>query len=61
MKYIKYNHPSDRIKLTLEAVMFLFKGEKLEWAQVKKEMYKEDFIKKILKFDWGKVKNSVID
>ena len=39
--------------------MMMVKGKKLEWKQIKNEMKQSDFIKKILKFNVKKVKESV--
>jgi len=57
----KYNNPPRRVKLVLEAVMFLLLGKKLEWEQIRSEMIGQDFIQKVLKFDPSFLKPNIIE
>lgn len=54
-----YSKPPEKVRMTLEAVLFIMKGKKISWADIKKAMGKSDFIDKILKFNIDKVSNSV--
>lgn len=48
---MKYNNPPERIKLALEAVMFLLHGKKMDWDTIKREMSSGLFISRIIKFN----------
>lgn len=58
---VKYNNPPKRVKLVLEAVMYLLLGKKLEWDQIRSEMIGQDFIQKVLKFDPSFLKPNIIE
>ncbi len=42
--------------MTIEAVILMLKGSKLDWAEVKKIMGKTDFIESVLNFNIETVK-----
>jgi dynein heavy chain 1 len=50
-----YANPSQKIVLTMEAVMFVMFGKKIDWANIRTEMMKADFIPNIIRFNIDKV------
>lgn len=58
---IKYNNPPQRIKLTLEAVMFLLNGKKMSWDEIRSQMSRGDFISRIIKYNPRKTNRVVIN
>ena len=53
-----YKQPPEKVKMTLEAVLLLMKGKKLEWADIKNEMTKGDFIANVVGFQINKVSDA---
>ncbi len=45
--------------MTLEAVILILHGAKMDWTEIKKIMGKSDFIESILKFNIDKVKDKI--
>lgn len=43
--------------MTIEAVILMLKGSKLEWIEIKKIMGKSDFIESVLNFNIETVKD----
>lgn len=56
----KYNNPPERIKMGLEALMYLLKGKKLEWEDIRSLMKKPDFTESVLKFNVTKISPKVV-
>lgn len=55
----KYKSPPERIKIALEAIMYLIHKKVLTWDQIKSEMAK-GFINSVLKFNLSKVPLKVV-
>lgn len=45
-----YKMPPGKVKMTLEAVLFIIKGKKYAWDDIKQEMSRPDFLPSILNF-----------
>ena len=58
---MKYNNPPERIKLALEAVMYLLHGKKMDWDSIKREMSSGAFISGIIKFNPRNPNTNVIN
>jgi hypothetical protein len=58
---IKYNNPPERVKLALEAVMFLLNGRKMDWDAIRSEISQRGFITRIIKFNPRHPNKSIID
>ena len=56
-----YKVPPARVVMVLEAVIYLIKGKKLEWNDIKSEMTKSGFIDSVLSFDINKVSSAKKD
>lgn len=47
-----YNNPPQRVKMVLEAILFIIRGEVLNWDQIIKEL-KNDFVYRVLNINWA--------
>lgn len=54
-----YAKPPEKVVLTLEAVLYIMVGKKLDWQTIKAEMSKSDFIPTILNFNVDKVNPNI--
>ena len=54
-----YQQPPSKVKMTIEAVMLIMKGVKLDWAEIRKIMGKSDFIEGVLGFNVDQLKEKV--
>lgn len=50
----KYNNPPEVIKIAIEGILFLLRGKKLPWIDLRKEIAKSNFIKEVLRFKLAK-------
>ena len=55
-----YKKPPARIKMCLEAITLILTGKTLPWDAIQKEMA-NDFVDRVLKINWKKVKKSVLE
>lgn len=55
-----YKNPPDRVRMVLEAITLILTGKKLTWDLIKKEMT-NDFVERILKINWSKIKHTVLN
>lgn len=56
----KYNNPPEVIKIALEGILFLLRGRKMTWLEIRKEISKGNFIKEILRFNVGKADQNIL-
>jgi dynein heavy chain 1 len=54
-----FGSPPQPVKLTLEAVLLLLHGKKLDWASIRKVLVDADFISSVIKFDSSKISTKV--
>ena len=54
-----YRKPSERIRLVIEAVVFVMTGKKMEWKDIREEMA-DDFVDRVMDIKWSKLKKSTI-
>lgn len=55
-----YKNPPERVRMVLEAIALIITGKKLTWDLIKKEMA-NDFVERVLKINWSKIKQSVLN
>ena len=56
----KYNNPPEVIKIALEGILFLLRGRKMTWLEIRKEISKGNFIKQMLRFNVGKADHDIL-